>query len=191
MALRLPFDAPEKLQNMAEAAGCTKVPNGRLEIEFPSQNECMRWVFECALKGAIPWRKQMSVLVGKGETIWGIDKTAQNEWQKKRQKYPHHGQMSKNDILVWRGEIQTLLDREKAKSKVLDGRFGFFARAIRETVSEAFSETMAANPGKTMVQCTKIQSAAWNALSEEEKEVYREKCRTVRDARRTLSKDHT
>ena len=129
----------------------------------------------------------MSVLVGKGETIWGIDKTAQNEWQKKRQKYPHHGQMSKNDILVWRGEIQTLLDREKAKSKV-----GFFARAIRETVSEAFSETMAANPGnsgKTMVQCTKIQSAAWNALSEEEKEVYREKSRTVRDARRSLLKD--
>ena len=140
------------------------------------------------MAGAIPWRKQMSVLVGKGETIWGIDKTAQNEWQKKRQKYPHHGQMSKNDILVWRGEIQTLLDREKAKSKVLDGRFGFFARAIRETVSEAFSETMAANPGKTMVQCTKIQSAAWNALSEEEKEVYREKSRTVRDAGRTLSK---
>ena len=92
-----------------------------------------------------------------------------------------------HDTRVWLGEIKTLLDREKAKSKV-----GFFARAIRETVSEAFSETMAANPGnsgKTMVQCTKIQSAAWNALSEEEKEVYREKSRTVRDARRSLLKD--
>ena len=38
---------------------------------------------------------------------------------------------------------------------------------------------------------SKKSSSARKRLSEEEKEVYREKSRTVRDARRTLLKDHT